>query len=75
MGHVRRRARLSAGNGAMDRSGLAQPGNIGPPRVAVVGAGPCGLTAVKNLIQAGLEDIACIEESEAIGGQWAFREG
>lgn len=42
------------------------------PRVCVVGAGPCGLTAVKNLLRAGCRDVACYEESDGIGGNWAF---
>jgi cation diffusion facilitator CzcD-associated flavoprotein CzcO len=41
-------------------------------RVCVIGAGPCGLTAVKNLLSAGLDDVVCYEESGAIGGTWVF---
>ena len=41
-------------------------------RVCVIGAGPCGLSAVKNLLQAGLRDVVCYEESGGIGGNWAF---
>lgn len=41
-------------------------------RVCVIGAGPCGLTAVKNLLQAGCRDVVCYEESGGIGGNWAF---
>src|SRR5262245_13212979 len=41
-------------------------------RVCVIGAGPCGLTALKNLLQAGCRDVVCFEESTAIGGNWAF---
>jgi cation diffusion facilitator CzcD-associated flavoprotein CzcO len=43
-------------------------------RVCVVGAGPCGLTALKNLQAAGLHDVVCYDEGEAIGGNWAFDE-
>jgi cation diffusion facilitator CzcD-associated flavoprotein CzcO len=43
-------------------------------RVGVIGAGPCGLTALKNLAAAGLTDIVCYEESGAIGGTWVFDE-
>jgi cation diffusion facilitator CzcD-associated flavoprotein CzcO len=43
-------------------------------RVCVVGAGPCGLTALKNLRAAGLHDVVCYDEGEAIGGNWAFDE-
>ncbi len=42
------------------------------PRVCVVGAGPCGLTAVKNLVAAGIEDVVCYEEASTIGGNWVY---
>jgi cation diffusion facilitator CzcD-associated flavoprotein CzcO len=41
-------------------------------RICVVGAGPCGLTALKNVLQAGCRDVVCYEESSGIGGNWAF---
>jgi cation diffusion facilitator CzcD-associated flavoprotein CzcO len=41
-------------------------------RICVIGAGPCGLTALKNLLQAGCRNIVCYEESSGIGGNWAF---
>ena len=41
-------------------------------RVCVIGAGPCGLTTVKNLLAAGLNDIACYEEASTIGGNWVY---
>src|SRR6185436_11379012 len=41
-------------------------------RVCVIGAGPCGLAAVKNLLEAGCTDVVCYEEHDAIGGNWAF---
>jgi cation diffusion facilitator CzcD-associated flavoprotein CzcO len=41
-------------------------------RICVIGAGPCGLTALKNLLQAGCRDVVCYEESGGIGGNWAF---
>jgi hypothetical protein len=44
----------------------------GDQRVCVIGAGPCGLTAVKNLLQAGCRNVVCYEESWGIGGNWAF---
>lgn len=43
-------------------------------RVCVVGAGPCGLTALKNLRAAGLHDVVCYDEGRAIGGNWVFDE-
>jgi cation diffusion facilitator CzcD-associated flavoprotein CzcO len=44
----------------------------GEKRICVIGAGPCGLTALKNLLQAGCRNIVCYEESSGIGGNWAF---
>lgn len=44
----------------------------GEQRVCVIGAGPCGLTALKNVLQAGLRNVVCYEESSGIGGNWAF---
>ena len=41
-------------------------------RVCVIGAGPCGLTTVKNLIAVGVEDVVCYEEAAAIGGNWVY---
>lgn len=41
-------------------------------RVCVIGAGPCGLTAVKNLLAEGITDVVCYEESDTVGGNWAF---
>jgi dimethylaniline monooxygenase (N-oxide forming) len=42
-----------------------------PPgaRVAIIGAGPSGLTAAKHAIQAGFE-VTVFEASDALGGQW-----
>jgi cation diffusion facilitator CzcD-associated flavoprotein CzcO len=40
-------------------------------RVCVVGAGPCGLTTVKNLVAEGL-DFVCYEEASAVGGNWVY---
>ena len=44
----------------------------GEKRVCVIGAGPCGLTAIKNLLQAGRRNVVCYEEHSSIGGNWAF---
>jgi len=44
------------------------------PRVCVIGAGPCGLTALMNLLAAGQTEVLCYDESDAIGGNWVFRE-
>lgn len=44
------------------------------PRVCVIGAGPCGLTALKNLRSAGLDNIVCYDEGDTAGGNWVFTE-
>jgi thioredoxin reductase len=44
------------------------------PRICVVGAGPCGITTIKNLRDHGLENVVCYDETEAIGGNWVFDE-
>lgn len=41
------------------------------PRVAVIGAGPCGLAATKALLEAGLTPV-CFEARGQVGGLWAF---
>ena len=46
----------------------------GKPRICVIGAGPSGLTTLKNILAGGLRDVVCFEESDAIGGNWVFRE-
>jgi len=47
---------------------------IADVKVCVIGAGPCGLTALKNLKQAGLRDIVCYEAGSQVGGNWVFRD-
>lgn len=41
-------------------------------RVAVIGAGCSGITAVKNLLQAGISQVVCYEQNSDIGGNWIF---
>jgi hypothetical protein len=53
----------------MAGNGLARGG-----RVCVIGAGPCGLTAIKNLLAVGVDEVVCFDESVAIGGNWVFDE-
>ena len=38
-------------------------------RVAVIGAGPCGLVSTKSLSEQGL-DVTCFEMSSCVGGHW-----
>lgn len=42
------------------------------PKVAIIGAGCSGITAIKNLVQAGVEDIVCFEQNDQVGGNWIF---
>jgi hypothetical protein len=43
-----------------------------PPRVCVIGAGCSGITAAKNLLQAGVKDITCYEQNSDVGGNWIY---
>jgi Flavin-binding monooxygenase-like len=43
-------------------------------RICVIGAGPCGLTTLKNILAVGLDEVECFDESDAIGGNWVFSE-
>ncbi|XP_065290201.2 flavin-containing monooxygenase 5-like [Dermacentor albipictus] len=42
-------------------------------RVAVIGAGCCGITAVKACLEEGL-DVVCFEKASDCGGLWWYRE-
>ncbi|MEQ1693406.1 MAG: NAD(P)-binding domain-containing protein [Gemmatimonas sp.] len=50
-----------------------EPGFRRPERIAVIGAGPSGIAAVKNLLDAGFRDIICFDRNDAVGGNWLFR--
>ena len=41
-------------------------------RVCVIGAGPSGITAAKNLLQVGAENIVVYEAGDQVGGNWIF---
>ncbi len=42
-----------------------------PQRYCIVGAGPCGLTAAKNLAEQGIS-FDCLEAEEDLGGNWLY---
>lgn len=41
-------------------------------RVAVIGAGPSGITAAKNLLQVGIQQLVVFEKGDQVGGNWIF---
>ncbi len=41
-------------------------------KIAVIGAGCSGITAVKNLIEMGLTNVVCFEQNDQIGGNWVY---
>jgi hypothetical protein len=41
-------------------------------KVAVIGAGCSGITALKNLLQAGLREVVCYEQQSDVGGNWIY---
>lgn len=44
------------------------------PKICVIGAGPCGITAAKNLIQQGLTNFIVFEKNNQLGGNWVYDE-
>ncbi|XP_015914107.1 flavin-containing monooxygenase 5-like [Parasteatoda tepidariorum] len=42
-------------------------------RVAVIGAGPCGITAIKACIEESI-DVVCFEKTGNIGGLWRYHD-
>jgi hypothetical protein len=38
----------------------------------VIGAGPSGITAAKNLLQVGLRDLVVYDKNDQVGGNWLF---
>ncbi len=42
--------------------------------IAIIGAGPCGLTTAKNLLQAGFRNIIVFEKNHDLGGNWLYSE-
>ncbi|QMT60752.1 MULTISPECIES: flavin-containing monooxygenase [unclassified Legionella] len=43
-------------------------------RVCIIGAGPSGLAAIKNLQEEGVTDITVFEKNNQIGGNWVYDE-
>lgn len=41
-------------------------------RICVIGAGCSGITAIKNLVEAGLTNVVCYEKGDQIGGNWVY---
>ncbi len=41
------------------------------PRVAIIGAGSSGITALKTFVERGF-DVSCFEASDRIGGNWVY---
>ncbi len=42
-------------------------------KIGVIGAGPSGITAVKNLLDEGLE-VVCYDRNAEVGGNWIYNE-
>jgi cation diffusion facilitator CzcD-associated flavoprotein CzcO len=45
------------------------------PRCCVIGAGPSGITAAKQLLQVGLRDVVVYDRNQRVGGNWVFDPG
>ncbi len=46
-----------------------------PLRIAVIGAGPSGIAAIKNLLDVGFTDVTGFDRNAAVGGNWLFDPG
>lgn len=44
------------------------------PKICVIGAGPCGITTAKNLLEQGLTNFRVFEKNHRLGGNWVFDE-
>ncbi len=42
-------------------------------RIAVIGAGPSGISVIKNLLDQGLE-VVCFDRNKEVGGNWIYSE-
>lgn len=45
---------------------------MGQQRICVIGAGPSGITAAKNLFEAGFDDVVVMDRQARVGGNWVF---
>ncbi|MGE0929782.1 flavin-containing monooxygenase [Peijinzhouia sedimentorum] len=43
-------------------------------KICIIGAGPSGITAAKNLLQAGFNNIVIFERNTKVGGNWVYSE-
>lgn len=43
-------------------------------KIAVIGAGPSGITTIKNLVEAGYKNVTCFEMNDQVGGNWVYSE-
>ncbi|MGA7326313.1 MAG: NAD(P)-binding domain-containing protein [Rhodomicrobium sp.] len=41
-------------------------------KIAIIGAGPSGITAAKNLLDKGFTDLTVFERNSEVGGNWVF---
>lgn len=41
-------------------------------RIAVIGAGCSGITALKNLVQSKVGEVVCYEQNNQVGGNWIY---
>ena len=44
------------------------------PKIAIIGAGPSGITAAKNLLDQGLTHFTVFEKNTQLGGNWVYDE-
>lgn len=44
------------------------------PRICIIGAGPSGIAAVKNIQEQGVKNVTVFEKNNQIGGNWIFDE-
>ncbi|MDI1352667.1 MAG: NAD(P)-binding domain-containing protein, partial [bacterium] len=54
-------------------SNRALKNNIAP-RICIIGAGPSGIAAIKNMQEQGLTDITVFEKHNQVGGNWVYDE-